>query len=184
MCCSSYTEKEFRTMENLVLRVLAFDLGHTTRETFLKSFFKLNCLTANSEIPSNGYMLIIRPEIRHLARYLLNITLAHKRFLHGKPSILAHSCLLLANYIITNGTSNTLPFYTLPFNAKYLPKHVVEDIDTFKGFLIDVLHDPPKILYDAYSNLDTHRVSILAEHWIGQRQILYFIDILFFILLI
>jgi hypothetical protein len=83
--CNAFTEKDFVAMEQMILGDLKFDLGHPTAESFLKSHCK--------------YMGGVTPLSRAIARYILEITLVHKRFLAFRPSTLATASLILADAI-------------------------------------------------------------------------------------
>ncbi|KAJ3190630.1 hypothetical protein HK101_008522 [Irineochytrium annulatum] len=86
MCNNVFSEKEFIQMERLILDKLQFVLGHPTAETFIKHRCR----------PSFPHQTPISPEARAVARYLLELTLFHKRFVGARPSTLADACLAVA----------------------------------------------------------------------------------------
>ena len=69
-------------MENLVLKVLQFDMGAVTAYSFAERFLK----AANAN-----------EKTRHLTQYLMELTLQDgERYLKYKPSVAAASCIVVA----------------------------------------------------------------------------------------
>jgi hypothetical protein len=86
-CCNSYCEKEFIMMETMILKKLQFRLGAPTAETFLQMFFKV------SFTPQT-------PQITCLARYIIDQSLIHTRFVGVLPSTIAYSAIHLAQQLL------------------------------------------------------------------------------------
>ena len=87
ICCNSYCERDFVDMERMILRELGFHLGVPTVESFLKAYCTM-------------YFKGIAREVRALGRYIMELTLLHRRFIHQKPSVIALASLILANEIL------------------------------------------------------------------------------------
>ncbi|KAJ3285586.1 hypothetical protein HK104_009409 [Borealophlyctis nickersoniae] len=79
---NSYYPGEFLHMEAQILKEVKFELGHPTREAFLKA----NC----------RWFKHVRRDSQALARYLMENSLVHRRFLGVRPSTIATASLLLA----------------------------------------------------------------------------------------
>ncbi|KAH9277049.1 hypothetical protein BASA83_000567 [Batrachochytrium salamandrivorans] len=88
ICCNSYRESEFLQMERFILHKMGFGFGVPTHEFFLKAHCAL-------------YMKHqISPEARVLARYILELTLVHRRFVGSRPSSLALASIFLSDEIL------------------------------------------------------------------------------------
>ncbi|TPX37369.1 hypothetical protein SeMB42_g06911 [Synchytrium endobioticum] len=135
ICCNSYPDREFIQMELVILNELKFVLGHPTAEFFLKA----NC----------RFMNCVEPQSRALARYLLEFTLVHKQFLVFRPSLLATSCIILAELIRDNT------------NWEYTDPNIVECMIA----LVDRLADPPEPLTKKFSHPKFLRAAFMVRHW-------------------
>lgn len=79
---NTYTREQILKMENLVLKVLQFDMGAVTAYSFAERFLK----AANAN-----------EKTRHLTQYLMELTLQDgERYLKYKPSVAAASCIVVA----------------------------------------------------------------------------------------
>ncbi|KAI8357064.1 cyclin-like protein [Mortierella sp. GBAus27b] len=85
LCSNTYDESAFITMERYVLKTLEFSLGHPTAEAFLKR---------DLELSSNEEQVV-----RHVAQFLMEITLFQRCFLSFGSSAIATSALYLARNI-------------------------------------------------------------------------------------
>lgn len=92
MCCYTYHEREFIAMEKLVLFQLGFYLGHVSPEQFLCIFYEL-------EQPRLG------PIVLNLSRYLIELSLVHRKFVGALPSTIARASLNLAHVILIQDNS-------------------------------------------------------------------------------
>jgi hypothetical protein len=90
VCCNAYREQDFVQMEERVCRELQFALGHPTPEAFLKH----HCAMLKAQAEDVGADPL---ENIALARYLMENTLIHRRFLSARPSVIALASFLLAD---------------------------------------------------------------------------------------
>lgn len=86
LCSNTYDESAFITMERYVLKTLEYSLGHPTAEAFLKK---------DLEMSKTDDKLIVR----HVAQFLMEITLFQRCFLSFGSSTIATSALYLAQSI-------------------------------------------------------------------------------------
>ena len=85
LCSNTYEESAFITMERYVLKTLEYNLGHPTAEAFLKKDLEM---TGTDELV-----------VRHVAQFLMEITLFQRGFLSFGSSTIATSALYLARSI-------------------------------------------------------------------------------------
>jgi hypothetical protein len=142
MCCESYSEKEFIFMERRILLVLGFDLGYPTCEPFLKRLIQLN-----NDVFS-------QVETRCMARYILDMTLLHRRFLHFSSNTLAQASLLVSDFIMTGRC----------FRG-------VEEVELCRRMMMECLVDIPKALITKYEVVEWCCVSIVLERWLERRRV-------------
>ncbi|KAJ3095969.1 hypothetical protein HDU97_006338, partial [Phlyctochytrium planicorne] len=133
ICCNTYTEKDYLAMEQCLLNDLSFNLGHPTCEAFLKAYSRLISLS---------------PETRAMARYIMEMTLVHRRFLVYKPSVVAKACLMAAEAIQGKRMSLHDPTVTKCF-----------------GDVLDVFRSPPKQLESKYRSLKFLNASQNLRNW-------------------
>ena len=136
MCCDSYTEKEFTSLEKVILLAVSFDLGFVTPETFMKRLVKLN---------PHVFTL---PETRSVARFLCELTLADAKFISFKASVIAQASLLLAHQI-THSTG----------------WKVEAEIEHCKLMLVNLIASSPAPIYNKYSNDGFCKASQIAHNW-------------------
>ncbi|KAI8804770.1 Cyclin, N-terminal domain-containing protein [Cladochytrium replicatum] len=152
ICCQNYRERDLVAMEGVVLRELGFELGHPTPEAFLKATVKL----MRSPV-------IVSPETRAVARYLMEISTVHARYHRFKPSVLATSALALADHILLEGP------LVLPEADTQTSATMKDDMDDVmrrcEAFLTDCLSDPPKQIFAKYAGGKFLRASMIAERW-------------------
>ncbi|KAJ3045349.1 hypothetical protein HDV00_010219 [Rhizophlyctis rosea] len=135
VCCDTYRERDFLVMEKVILKEVGFELGHPTPEAFLKA----NC----------RFLKSIEEDGRCLARYIMENTLVHRRFLGVRPSLIATASLMLAERILgRNGW-----FYDDP-----------KLIDCMRE-MADCMRAPPNQLYIKYADVSFLHVSQLAQTW-------------------
>jgi Cyclin, N-terminal domain/Cyclin, C-terminal domain len=94
ICCNSYEPKDFVhmfltqvMMERVILNKLGFRLGAPTCESFLK-------------IQSKLYLPPHAPQLLSLARYIMEQSLIHSRFVGHFPSMIAVASLMLAQRML------------------------------------------------------------------------------------
>ncbi|KAJ3415978.1 G2/mitotic-specific cyclin [Chytridiales sp. JEL 0842] len=137
--CNVFTEKDFIAMEQMILSDLSFDLGHPTAEAFLRVHVKsLGGVSTRS---------------RAIARYILEMTLLHRRFLGYRPSMLATASLMLADVI--SGTRYWT--HSDPLLAKIL------------GYMEEVLGHPPKQVAAKYAGEKFLGASEIVKGYIANR---------------
>ncbi|KAJ3044047.1 hypothetical protein HK097_001582 [Rhizophlyctis rosea] len=135
VCCDTYRERDFLAMEKVILKEIQFELGHPTPEAFLKA----NC----------RFLKSIEEDGRCLARYIMENTLVHRRFLGVRPSLIATASLMLAERILgRNGW-----FYDDP-----------KLIDCMAQ-MADCMRQPPNQLFIKYADTSLLSVSRLAQTW-------------------
>ncbi|KAI8897654.1 cyclin-like protein [Globomyces pollinis-pini] len=86
MCCHTYNEREFLHMEKFVLIELGFYLGHVSPEQFLSIFCQLQ---------NQKNLAVVG-----LARYFIELSVLHRRFLGVLPSLIARAALNLATAMV------------------------------------------------------------------------------------
>lgn len=83
----AYNEKQIVELERAVLKILDFDLGHPTTESFRRFF----CKKLNVRDSKKWW----------LSRYLLELVLNQQRYLFYRPSVVALASVHLADMMIT-----------------------------------------------------------------------------------
>lgn len=138
MCCDSYNVSQFLWQETTILKVLGFELGYVTPETFLKRLVRMN-LDVFATIES-----------RALARFIMESTLTASAFVSVRASILAQSALLLA-YQITHD---------------HIGWKVDQEIEAYRTALLQAIVDAPPPVVSKYSVSDFCFASTRARDWI------------------
>lgn len=147
MCCDSYSERQFTLCENQVLRVLDFNLGHPTAESFLKRLLALN--------PH----VFTNPESAALARFISELALPQHHFVGVAPSVIAQAALLLAFQI-----SNAHPGWRVDTEIEYT-----------RSQLLDCILDAPAPILAKYATLNYYSCSLVAQDWCRANLRLVFI---------
>ncbi|KAJ7444282.1 hypothetical protein B0H11DRAFT_1624017, partial [Mycena galericulata] len=97
LCCGTYQNLLFAKMENHILSTVEWRLGHPTAETWLS----LICRGISTD--DKG--------LRDIARFLLEMTLFHRNFLHYTPSDIALGAVALGSSLCNwsgwSGEQNT-----------------------------------------------------------------------------
>lgn len=176
VCCNAYREQDFVQMELRLLNELGFSLGHPTAETFLKH----HCAMLKAQAEQVG---ADPTENIALARYLMELTLVHKRFMSARPSVIALASFLLADRLtgkctwvgsrasrvglkdrksLTSLLSFALPFFFL-FQAcqDELLLYMVDEIQ-------DCIPNASRTIYEKYSKPRYSNASMLAKHYLQQ----------------
>ena len=87
ICCQTYSFDNFVVMERFILIELGFYLNHVSAEEFVSAY---------------SVLLHLDPQTTSLARYFVEHSLIHKRFVGVRPSLIARSAVNLAS-CIANG---------------------------------------------------------------------------------
>ncbi|KAI4217502.1 MAG: hypothetical protein LQ351_000097 [Letrouitia transgressa] len=141
MCCALYDDDMFTQMEWHVLQTLEWNIGHPTIDSFL-------------QLALEG--LPYEPEVEHLACYISEIALFHKKFISKRSSDLARASLALARVILNRPQ---------PLNTEWAANyesHTLVDLSQH-------LHGPSEILARKYSSAHLSQASRLLEQFL-QRQ--------------
>lgn len=89
ICCQTYTWDNFCVMERFILLELGFYLCHVSSEEVVNSLSFLH-----------GHNLLLLPTTVSVARYIIEYSLIHKRFVGVRPSLIARAALNLACNIV------------------------------------------------------------------------------------
>ncbi|KAI8850805.1 cyclin-like protein [Chytridium lagenaria] len=139
ICCNTFLEREYLAMEQSMLNDLDFVLGHPTAESFLKANFK--------------FYKDVSPETRAIARYIMEITLVHRRFMNYRPSVIAASCFMVSEAIL---------------GRRFTPP-----VEMFARCIVDIfdsLRHPPKQMFAKYSVAKFLKASIIIKKWSELNQ--------------
>ncbi|KAJ3272964.1 hypothetical protein HK104_004356, partial [Borealophlyctis nickersoniae] len=134
---NSYYPGEFLHMEAQILKEVKFELGHPTHEAFLKA----NC----------RWFKHVRRDSQALARYLMENSLVHRRFLGVRPSTIATASLLLAEKMCSRDG-----WY------RFEDKRILECME----MLEDCVRVPQRELYDKYMDPKYYNASERADRYI------------------
>ncbi|EJT97861.1 hypothetical protein DACRYDRAFT_24810 [Dacryopinax primogenitus] len=85
-CHNQHDQSAFVQMERHVLATIGWDIGHPTAESWLR----VKCSGESYETPRT----------QHVTRFLMELTLFKREFVHLRPSQIAHGSLCLAKYIL------------------------------------------------------------------------------------
>ncbi|KAJ3216039.1 DNA-directed DNA polymerase eta rad30 [Dinochytrium kinnereticum] len=135
ICCNSYTERDYIAMEQELLSHLGFVLGHPTAESFLKSEFKFSKEVA--------------PESRAISRYIMELTLVHRRFLNYRPSQVAKACFYVSEWLISGRRFG-------PQLDQNLEKCIFDVLDSLR-------HNPPKPMATKFASSKFLKASHLLR---------------------
>lgn len=145
MCCNAYDPSAFTQMEGHVLSTLGWNLGHPTAESWLRHEY--SCAP-----PSN-------PVTHSVARFLLEVTLFHERFIPILPSALAAGAMLLARHICRDPRPNSQSQGSMASGAaSQIHQHMMEN-----------LNDLSMILIKKYSYSYYGEASTIATDWFRRR---------------
>jgi hypothetical protein len=139
ICCEAFNSSQFKSMELDVCFVLDFQFNVPVPETFLKLQVAFIARENQKEFDK---------KVINLARYLMEVSLIHRRFMIVPPSILSISSFVLAeallqsktwscNSALVHGTSVEL--YTVAMDAPISAKAI------FNKYNVDI--------YDKVSNI-------------------------------
>lgn len=110
LCSNTYDEAAFITMERHILKTLDYSLGHPTAEAFLKK--DLEMAGQNDQV------------LKHVAQFLMELTIFQRCFLSFGSSTVAASALFLARSICRKQivvSYHCLFFTHCPFEIDLLP---------------------------------------------------------------
>ena len=93
LCSNTYDEAAFITMERHILKTLDYGLGHPTAEAFLKKDLELSGQGQSQSQSQEDQVL------RHVAQFLMELTMFQRCFLSFGSSTIAASALFLARTI-------------------------------------------------------------------------------------
>lgn len=145
MCCNAYDPSAFTQMEGHVLSTLGWSLGHPTAETWLR--YEYSCAP-----PANA-------STHSVARFLLELTLFHERFVPMLPSALAAGAMLLARHICRDPRPLPHPLGAAATNAAAMIRQYADEH----------LNDLSMILVKKYSFSYYAEASTLAVDWLRRR---------------
>ncbi|KAJ3160533.1 hypothetical protein HK101_000886 [Irineochytrium annulatum] len=152
ICVHTYTERDFIGMESVLLEELEFVLGHPTAETFLKHRCR----------PTHPHYSPIAPEVRGVARYLMELSLLHRRFVGTAPSTLADACLAVAATVVSQRPQPERVLYCgcgcMPEGDPDLPK-MVRDVE-------EVCRAPPRHMQNKYAEMRFMGASAIVKAWV------------------
>ncbi|KAG0262075.1 hypothetical protein BG011_000350 [Mortierella polycephala] len=136
LCSNAYDEAAFITMERHILKTLEYNLGHPTAEAFLKKDLEMS--GQNNQV------------LRHVAQFLMELTIFQRCFLSFGSSTIAASALFLARSICR--------------------KQIVipSDPNVFAciQYLDNSLTNVPKIVHEKYALPRLSRASIVVKEWV------------------
>ena len=139
ICCGNYQERDFIAMEQVILSDVQFMLGHPTAEAFLKAHYR--------------YLKDIPPHSRALARYIMEISLVHRRFMAFRPSLIATASLIMADAI----------------HGRRFWAHSDPHLARVLAHLEDCLGNPPKVIFEKYSSEKFLHVSHSLKSWLEAK---------------
>ncbi|KAJ1328687.1 hypothetical protein BSLG_009922 [Batrachochytrium salamandrivorans] len=136
-------------MERFILHKMGFGFGVPTHEFFLKAHCAL-------------YMKHqISPEARVLARYILELTLVHRRFVGSRPSSLALASIFLSDEILGHRH-----WY-----------HEDQRLRACMDQLVECLIDPPKQVYKKFTTPKFLNSSTVAKMWMDTMRFAHSADL-------
>ncbi|KAF9345454.1 hypothetical protein BGX34_004756 [Mortierella sp. NVP85] len=136
LCSNTYEESAFITMERYVLKTLEYNLGHPTAEAFLKK---------DLEMAGTDELVV-----RHVAQFLMEITLFQRGFLSFGSSTIATSALYLARSIC--GKQTVVP------NER--------DVLNCIQYLDNSLTNVSKTVHEKYARSRFSQASIVVKEWV------------------
>ncbi|KAJ3102636.1 hypothetical protein HDU96_009570 [Phlyctochytrium bullatum] len=139
ICCNSYTEKDYVDMEQSLLADIDFKLGHPTAEAFLKAHFR--------------YFKGVPAETRALARYIMEGTLVHRRFIAYRPSTIAVASLVAAEMV----------------GGRKVASPPEASLIKCLGDLFESFRNPPKQIVNKYGQPRFLRASYLLRGWLEMK---------------
>ncbi|KAF9181751.1 hypothetical protein BGZ51_005217 [Haplosporangium sp. Z 767] len=136
LCSNAYDEAAFITMERHILKTLDYNLGHPTAEAFLKKDLEMS--GQNNQV------------LRHVAQFLMELTIFQRCFLSFGSSTIAASALFLARSICRKQI-------VIPSDP---------NVFTCIQFLDNSLTNVPKIVHEKYALPRLSRASIVVKEWV------------------
>ncbi|KAM4545888.1 cyclin-A1 [Odontesthes bonariensis] len=151
---STYTKKQLLRMEDVCLRVLAFNMAATTTNQFLRLFMTIHSVSANTE---------------SLAMYIADLSLLEiDPFLQYKPSIVAAGAYCLAIYTINRCVwPDSLRSFT-----GYTMAEIMPCLANLHKLYISAESSPQQAIRDKYKSSKYCRVS-----WITPPAVLPLLSI-------
>jgi cyclin A len=140
----TYTKKQVLRMENLILKVLAFELAVPTSLYFVNRFIQLS---RSSEVTL------------HLASYLCELTLMETEpYLHHLPSTVAASCVALARL----SSGNEIWPSHLVSSTGYTLEQLIPCIKELHSSWSAVPNSPQQAIREKYKAEKWHAVSLMT----------------------
>ncbi|KAI8602476.1 hypothetical protein EDD21DRAFT_413939 [Dissophora ornata] len=136
LCSNTYDEAAFITMERHILKTLDYGLGHPTAEAFMKK---------DLEMSGEGDQVV-----RHVAQFLMELTMFQRCFLSFGSSTIATSALFLARSICR--------------------KHIMvpndSNVFTCIQYLDNSLTNVSKTVHEKYARSRFSQASTVVKEWV------------------
>ncbi|KAG0210341.1 hypothetical protein BGX28_009393 [Mortierella sp. GBA30] len=144
LCSNTYDEAAFITMERHILKTLDYGLGHPTAEAFLKKDLELSGQGPSQSMAQEDQVL------RHVAQFLMELTIFQRCFLAFGSSTIAASALFLARTICRK------------------PIMVPSDPNVFVciQYLDNSLTNVSKIVHEKYARSRLSHASTVVKEWV------------------
>ncbi|KAF9941155.1 hypothetical protein BGZ75_004520 [Mortierella antarctica] len=144
LCSNTYDEAAFITMERHILKTLDYGLGHPTAEAFMKKDLELSGQGQSQSQSQEDQVL------RHVAQFLMELTMFQRCFLSFGSSTIAASALFLARTICRK------------------PVVVPNDPNVFTcvQYLDNSLINVSKIVHEKYARSRLSQASIVVKDWV------------------
>ncbi|KAF9095530.1 hypothetical protein BGX23_000385 [Mortierella sp. AD031] len=136
LCSNTYDEAAFITMERHILKTLDYSLGHPTAEAFLKKDLEMS--GQDDQV------------LKHVAQFLMELTMFQRCFLSFGSSTIAASALLLARSICRK-----------QFVAPNDP-----NVFTCIQYLDNSLTNVSKTVHEKYARSRLSQASIVVKEWV------------------
>ncbi|KAG0364644.1 hypothetical protein BGZ54_007292 [Gamsiella multidivaricata] len=136
LCSNTYDEAAFITMERHILKTLDYGLGHPTAEAFLKK---------DLEMPGEDDQVL-----RHVAQFLMELTMFQRCFLSFGSSTIAASALFLARNICRK--------------QSMVPND--PNVFTCIQYLDNSLTNVSKTVHEKYARSRFSQASIVVKEWV------------------
>lgn len=141
---NTYTRDEILRMEAGILNKLDFVLTVATPKVFLKRFFKVASAVARADHTTNV-----------LSQFLCELTLLDYNFLRYLPSMIAASCLYLAQHALDKGPWDR--------NMVHYTRYTTKDMERCVAELLAMWQKAPshslQAVQEKYSSARMHHVS-------------------------
>ncbi|KAI1321606.1 hypothetical protein EDD11_003086 [Mortierella claussenii] len=146
LCSNTYDEAAFITMERHILKTLDYGLGHPTAEAFLKKDLEM----AGAGVGAGAFGGEDDPVLRHVAQFLMELTMFQRCFLSFGSSTIATSALFLARSICRK-----------PIEIPNDP-----NVSTCIQCLDNSLTNVSKTVHEKYARSRFSQASIVVKEWV------------------